>query len=454
MGILDGLSRALGRIGRPRNAPRRDSTAYPNLTQIGRVNQINGLVYKASPTNIRYFSRTPYARRAINAIKNPIKMLEWEIVPINGVETNSELERQIEVAATCFAMPNESDDFESMIEQVIEDYLCGAGVIETQIGGDPIRPLWMWPVDGLSIQIFPLWKPGNGERYAQTGGYGSQFGGGITATFRDDELLYWRPNPNTATPFGFSPMEIAFQTIARLLGTGDFAGNVASNARPSIAIDLGNIGDKDIAVWSSWWKNDIEGQGNTPFFGTPGTGGDTKTRGPNVLRLYPEGDDGLYLKYQEFVQRELAAAFDLSPQNFGLEADVNRNTSEVAEDRDWDQAIKPTANGVAKALTRHCIQRKLGFSQLQFKFVGLDREDEAATADIFETYYQNNAITPDEQRAKLGLPPLDNQFGGMVKADVDIAVAAAKGVGENDDPKLKSNGGGKKPTPKQKDKRK
>ncbi len=271
MGIMDTLRTVAANIGRPRNAPRRDTAPYPNLIQVGRVNQINGLIYKASPTNLRYFSRTPYARRAINAIKNPIKMLQWEIVPIDGVELNSELTRQIEVATTCFKMPNESDDFQTMVEQIIEDFLIGAGALETQIGGDAIRPLWMWPVDGLSIQIYPQWdKKPTTARYAQTQGYGGLFGGGECAYLRDDELLYLRPNPNTATPFGFGPLEIAFNTIARLLGTGDFAGNVASNARPSIAIDLGNIGDKDISVWQAWWKNDIEGQGGTPMFGTPG----------------------------------------------------------------------------------------------------------------------------------------------------------------------------------------
>ena len=39
---------------------------------------------------------------------------------------------------------------------------------------------------------------------------------------------------------------------------------------------------------------------------------------------------------------------------------------------------------------------------------------EQATADIFETYYQNNAVTPNAQREKLGKPPLDNQFAAHV----------------------------------------
>jgi hypothetical protein len=146
------------RLGRRRQEPVRETVRFPNLVQIGRVNQINRLVYKATPRNLRYFSRTPYPRRAINAIKNRIKLLDWEIAPLDGIDWNSELQKQAEICKVCFDHPNESDDFESMIEQVLEDYLIGAGAVETQVSGDPQRPLFMWPTDGLSIQIYPQWS--------------------------------------------------------------------------------------------------------------------------------------------------------------------------------------------------------------------------------------------------------------------------------------------------------
>jgi hypothetical protein len=58
------------------------------------------------PRNLRYFSHAPFARRAVNAIKNPIKMLDWEITPLDGIDLNSALEKQIEIATTCFNHPN------------------------------------------------------------------------------------------------------------------------------------------------------------------------------------------------------------------------------------------------------------------------------------------------------------------------------------------------------------
>lgn len=425
MGLIEGLK---SRLGRPRNAPQRETFRFPSLVSVGRANQLNKIVYKATPRNLRYFSRTPMARRAINAIKNPIKMLQWEIAPIDGVDWNSELKRQAAIATYCLDHPNEIDDFQSLSEQLLEDYLIGAAAAETETGGDPKRPLWIWPMDGLSIQMNPTWSGKKNEaHYYQTLGYGSIYGGGKIISLTDDQVMYIRPNPSTETPFGYGAMEIAFNSIARHLGVAEFAGNLATNSLPSVAIDMGDATVSEVMEMRKFFLNEVEGQGHVPIVAT-GASAEGRTSGLKAVRLHPEGDDALYLKYQDILVRELGAAFDLSPQNFGLEKDVNRNTSEVAEDRDWNQAIKPAANDMAKNLTRHCIQGRLGFSQLRFRYVGLDREDEKATAEILKLRYETNSVTPNEIRDRFGEPPdVKSQWGDMVKADVEIAQQAARG---------------------------
>jgi len=35
---------------------------------------------------------------------------------------------------------------------VVEDILLGAGAIEQQLSGDPMRPLWMWPVAASMLE--------------------------------------------------------------------------------------------------------------------------------------------------------------------------------------------------------------------------------------------------------------------------------------------------------------
>lgn len=430
MALTDYLKRL--RIGRPRGEPARHTETYPSLQFIGQPQSSDKrrFVYKPTPRNLRYFSKTVYARRAINAIKNPIAMLEWEIVPVKGVKMNSELQRQIDAVTFCLQNPNLDDSWRSLIEQVVEDILCGAGAIEQQVGGDPMRPLWLWPTDGLSIQIFAGWTGDPSEaRYMQTIGYGSMVGANQGVQLRNDELIYIRPNPSTPTPFGLGPLEVAFLHIARKLSVEDYSGNVAGNARPSAGLYAGDKVDMDgLKAMRLWWKNDIEGQGQFPIFG-----GSEK---PAVLNFLAEGDKGLYIEYQQLLGREIAAAFDLSPQNFGIQGDVNRNVSEVAQDRDWDQAIKPAANLVASQITREAIQGRLGFSQLRFKFIGLDREDEKSTADINKLYFEMNVFTPNIILDRLGMPAAKNMWGDMTSADVQIAISAARGAKAIDDTDL------------------
>jgi hypothetical protein len=395
----------------------RDSIPFPNLLQPGNLRAQRRIAYKPTPRNLRWFSRTPYPRRAINAIKNSIALLDWEVVPMPGIDMNPELEKQAEVAAYCLDHPNLDDSARTFIEQIVEDILHGAGAAEMQLSGDPNRPLWMWPVDGLTIQIFPGWNgQPNEARYVQIVGYGNFVGNGLgqQVMLRNDEIIYIRPNPTSAVPFGYGPLEVAFNSISRSLGVGEFAGNVATNARPSIGLDLGEGSTPEMLMaFRQYCRNEVEGQGLMPIFSMNDLNGQGKSRGPQVLRFYPEGDAGLYLKYQEFLIREIATAFDISPQNLGVEHDVNRNTSETAEDRDRTQAIKPYAHLLESHITRDAIHGKLGFSQLRFQFIGIEQEDEESLARTYEFEFKNNAITPDEYRERRGMAPMENNWGAV-----------------------------------------
>lgn len=433
------------KLGRPTKQPSRESLPWPNLNVFGTnpATQAGRIVYKPTPRNLRYFSNTPMARRAINAIRNPLSQLEWEIAPNKGVTANSEIRRQIEIATLCFSLPNNDDNFNTMLTQLVNDICCGAGVIEIGLTEWEDRPVFLWPVDGLSINIYPGWVGNKNEaRYLQTVGYGNAFSLGYTPgiKLRDDEIVYIRPNQSTSSPFGFGPLEIAFTSIANQLATAKFSAKMAANSLPPFMIDLGEVSQRVVESWRSYWTNEIEGQGMVPIIASELQDGQAgRTRGLNVQRLYPEGDKALYLQYQEFIRTEIAAAFDISNMSLNLERDVNRSTAEVGEDREWTQAIKPMAMLVAGALTRKVIWQAMGFSQISFQWKGVEREDADKTSQVFGRYFDRSFFTVNEVRKKLGEPPSETAWGNMVKADIDIAIAAAKGVGIVDDPDLKSN---------------
>lgn len=438
-------SNLFARVGRRRAEPARDTSIYPRLMGIGgQAYTRDRPMVKPTPANLRRFSRSTFARRAIKSVKDPIAMMDWEIAPKEGVETNPELERQIALCTACFASPNKGDSFSTLIEQVVEDLLvCGGGAIEHQLGGDPGRPLWMWPVDAMSIQIFAGWNGDNASpRYWQALGYGN-VGGSMGRSVRNDELIFVRLDPSTETPFGTGAIEVAFAAINRLLGAQDYAGNVASNAHPENLLFFAGMGKEDLDSIRGYWRNEVEGQGQVPLFGG-GQGGKDGAQA-QVLKLRGASDDILFLKWQEVLVREIFAAVGTSPQNAGIEKDVNRNTAEVAEDRDWRMTIIPMAKRVAMYLNREAIGGKLGFSQIEFKWVGLEREDEAAAAAIYKIRYEGNQTVPNEERARLNQPPMESEWGEMTYADMQIAIKAAQGAKEVDDDDLTSRSHPQKP---------
>ncbi|MDW3683096.1 phage portal protein [Cupriavidus sp. CV2] len=419
MAFLDRLKALVA--GRLRKAPQRDTQAYARLMSLGGQRYMRDRpLIKPTPTSLRNFASTPYARRAINYIKNPIAQLEWEVSPIPGVKGNRALQQQIEVVTNCLKSPNRDDSFRSFVEQLVEDLLIGAaGTYEHQVGSDPARPLWMWPVDALSIQIYPGWAGGRSEaRYCQVIGYGNV--GGVQGNdLTNDELVYIRMDPNTSSPYSSGPLEVAFQSINRQLGVGEYAGQLTTNAQPENLLNFPGMDSTTLQSFRNYWRDDIEGQGQTPITGFDGA---------EILKLRGTNDDALFLKYQEFVIREIAIAFGISPMKLGVVQDVNRSTAEVSDDADWDVTITPLARLIQSYINRKSIHGRLGFSQIWFRFLGLDRDDEQATADIYTKYYQNNAITPNQQREKLGQPPMESSWGDMTYADVQIAIKGAQGA--------------------------
>lgn len=408
--------------------------AYPKLISLMGQNRTLGTP-KPTPTNLRYFSRTVYARRAINRIKDSISTLPWQIVCADGSKAS---QQQAEMVARCLDSPNESDSFTTLLEQWVEDALVtGAGTLEQAVSLDPMRPIWLWPVDATTIRPVVKWD-GNPKsiRFLQALGY---TGGSILSEvnarqLRAEEIIYMRLNPSTESPYGYGPLEIAYDSISWKLGVGRYASNAASNAQPQNLIYPGQIqSEADILAFRAYWRNEIEGQGQTPIIGGPSK--------PEVIRLHSGTDDALYLKWQEFLIREIATGFQLSPQGMGIERDVNRNTAETAEDRDWDSAIKPMALRVQAHINRDVLRARHGLVNVRFQFDGLDREDEMAIADIFKREYESNATTPNEYRASKGLEPLKSRWADLTFADMQIAMKAAQGAKEVDDPDIKSSTG-------------
>ena len=413
--------REMGGLSAAQGTPDRQTMPYPILNQIGFGGRgpLSSTLPKSSAFSLRRFSEVPPARRAINAIANPILRLPWSLVPCDErlAETDAdtwpaELRQRIAVATRCLQRPNGQDSWRVWLEQVLEDICVGGyGCSEIQQTDDPERPFWLWPVDGQSIRINVEWD-GNPStlRYTQSLGYvGLSVAMHDPVALRDDELLYMRLNPRAHTPFGLGYLEVAFNTVNGFLGAFDFAQRKASNATPNFLIFLGeNVDIPTTRQWAQYWQQLIEGYGKAPIIG----GG----REPKVLDLMGSANvDPLYLKWQEWLVRIIAQAFGLSPMKLALERDINRSTSETNLIEDWE-TVAPVADTVADALTTHLFRGVLGWDDLCFKW-HVRTTDDLRQSEVLHNRWESNSVTIDEQRALWGAPPLPDGRGQWTKQE-------------------------------------
>lgn len=408
----------------------RKTSAWPILNQLGHGarNTIVSSLPKASPYNLRRFSEYPPARRAINAITNPIVGMAWVVqkhIP-NGMsrkrlELSADDKLRIEIATRCLKQPNDDDGWRPFAEQILEDVIVGGyGAIELVKTGKPLRPIALFTVDGQSIRINANWDGDPDEpRYGQSLAYvGMSVGTHEQVQLRDDQLIYLRLNPRTNTPFGLGYLEVAFSVMNAWLGSFEYAERMASNATPPFGIHLGeNFGPEQVRIFRKYWEDLVEGYGQIPIIG----GG----KQPSILDFRGTSTDQLYLSWQELLIRIIAMAFGLSPMTLGNERDVNRSTAEQQDSSDWD-SISPVVGLLEYYLTERFLWRSLGYVDLEFKFIRKDT-DELRQANINEVKYNMNVVTIDELREQYELEPLPGGLGQMTRSQYEaMAMAMAQ----------------------------
>lgn len=381
---------------------KRRTTALPSIARsyAGRAD----LVPKRTPENLRKFSETPVARKAINTIKDRIAGMHWRIQPRRGraIEDLIDGSKRIELLTEIFERPNPDDSFRSFAEQVLEDIIVGGfGAIELQLTGDVERPLQMWPVDGSTVKLRTEWdgRPESPRYVQETGRYG--VGGQVELS--DCELSYIRLNPRTHTPFGLGRLEVAFETVHAFLSAHRYASNLASNSVVQYALWMQELDPVQHERLIRWWQDEIEGTGRVPILSAENK--------PEVLRFSAGTDADLRLQWQEFLLRVIADAFDLPPMFLGLEGDVNRSTAGTMSDSAFQTAIVPTARLLAEHLTRDAIAKRLGWSDLEFVFTDVDAPNELEQAQVQEILLRGGVLTVNEARKMRGLPELKLEQG-------------------------------------------
>lgn len=382
--------------------------------------RINAPVAKQTPLSMRRFSRTPVPSRAINLVKAGLLGLNWEIRAIEGKANpdNPDVKARINIATDCMNKPNDDDSFRTWIEQVLNDYLIfGMGCTETQANPFDNRPVKMWAVDGNTIQIVGQWKESEKDilpRYVQQLPYTTATNQGVMLF--DDELMCIRDNIATDSPFGFGCLEIAYKCIADLLGAQRQAGNAASDQLGrSIFWWSGAVAPQAMTDLRDYIQGELEGAARLGMIG-----GAPK---PDLIETNPTQPNDLLLPWHEMLIRMIGNSFNLSGMALGIERDVNRNTGEVLDDKDFRSAVVPVAKRFQEAITRRIIHVKMGWDDLELVFKGTEDPDMETKLAIQQARYQANAMTGNDMNVEMGYKKIDSPFADITSIECQFLMA-------------------------------
>lgn len=394
------------------------------------------------------------ARRCIEIRKNEVATLNWTITIAEGAaekaqadhpsmsrsDVEAELGRRLgpEIArCTRFweePNPREGENFSEWISKLLEEHLVldAIAIYPRRTYGDDLYALEI--IDGSTVKVLRdntggrpqppqpayqqiLWGFPRGEFVADVDPDGNVVNG-----YRSDHLIYKRRNVRTFTQYGYSAVEQALEDIDVWLRRRKWIRDEYTEGTVPTAF-LSNSG---LTGWTAEQILDYERSLNDAYAG--------QTAERHRLRVLPPGFtpdilEGVAEKYKPeydlYLIKQIAAHFDITIAELGFTEVGGLGSTgwhEGQADVQHRKATLPTLRWLQQLLTT--ISRKhLGMpNELEFRFLGLEEEDEAAADQVAQQRIVWGRMTLNEDRDRLGLPRY-----GFAEADMPM-VMTTRGV--------------------------
>lgn len=388
---------------------------------------------------LRNFAKNPIVAHPIEAVKDRIAKMSYEIVPkVKG----RKYARQIKLLKNIIDNPNIDQTRRKFEAMILDDILTlDAGAFEISKSKDPKHPLYLYPIDGATIQhVVPIdYTNPDGYKYMQSNSEGNFY-------FKRSELCFLSKNNFTYKPFGLSPVLKAYNDIKNLLESIE---TTAENVNIKTAGMLINLGEgatsETVDKFREYFANEIEGTGRIPIIGG--------TKGLDSKQIRSFTEDTMYLSWINFLITMVANSF-LYPVEKMIKVSADRSTTEDYESRIIEEVVKPYANLLEDAYNTHVIQA-LGFGDiLEFRYVYEDSESQKTEKwTRLNNAFTTGTITINEWREQLGFSPLVSDYANLAgderKAVInkELGVNGFNGLGtvkdtSNNREKKPSKGGG------------
>lgn len=330
-------------------------------------------------------------RLMIETRKDQLEKLTWTVKP---ADEKKEPDSRCEELNKFFRYPDQEHDWNTWLRMVVEDLLVlDAPCLypRMNLGGGLYG---LEPVDGSTVKRI---IDANGRTPAPPNVAYQQILKGIPSVdYNKDELIYRPRNVRTHKLYGYSPVEQVIMTV-----------NIALRRQVHQLhyYTSGSVPDMLIGVPPDWNPGMIS---QFQEYWDLLLSGDLKQRRmakfvPGGMTPFPTKAELTQDKMDEWLARIIAFAFSVSPQ--ALIAQMNRATSETAQDQALQEGLAPLMVWI-KTLIDYIIAKYFGYDDLCLKW---DEEDDTSAeiqAKILTSYKDKGIMTADECREKLGLDPL------------------------------------------------
>ena len=247
--------------------------------------------------------------------------------------------------------------------------------------------------------------------------YGTS-GGGITAAFRENDVIYDLGNELNDIQLykqGLSVVEKANMAVVAFINALTYNANgLSKGAIPKIALAMGKESgytqEQLEDAQDEWMANfqSMDGQWNIPLLNS-----DAK-----VLNLNNSNREMEYQKYLEFSGALICAVCGVDASEMGLRLSQAQNVLNDNQDAKQlfskNRGMRELLSGFSYIINKFVEISGFPFAhEWEFKFNGLSTEDKGFEADLRKKNVES-VMTVDEVRQSMDLPPLKDGLGEII----------------------------------------
>ncbi|MFE2712222.1 phage portal protein [Streptomyces mirabilis] len=404
-------------------------------------------------------------RRCIEIRKAEVTTLDWAITitkeAVEAAQANSdkpraEVEQDLRQSLSADMVrcsrfwqkpdPGQDENFAEWVGKVLEEHFVldaiaiyprltyGGDLFALEVlDGSTIKPLRdhrggrPLPPNPAFQQI--LWGFPRGEFVAD-----ADANGDVLSGYRADQLVYKRRNVRTHTPYGYSAVEQALEDVDVWLRRRKWIRDEYTEG----TVPAGFVTNKGQTSWTPAQLAEYETALNDAYSGS--------TASRHRLRVLPPGFDietpddfgeKYRPEYDLFLIKQIAAHFDVTIAELGFTEQGGLGSSGWHEGQAAVQQRKatlPTLRWLQQLLTSISRAHLRMPEELEFRFLGLEEEDEAGADEVARNRVQWGRMTINEDRDRMGQPRFDFPEADMPMVMTTRGVILLEGASERGAP--------------------